>query len=296
MGSLQITQQTTTTLTVRQETLIQQTVPAPVEPPHQLAKDILEVKPAQPDGPVGVTKKILGGALIGGSALAVVSSATSSMAADALQAPSVPAIVLGASLGAGIGLLNLDTGDKNINTMKNAAAGALIAGSTTASLVAVLKTMSNDVGMISPNMSTAGIGAAFGAGIALTHNEFEDKNLNNAKNVVAGALIGGAGLTSAMSVARYMADFTITSAGLPSAVVGATLGSGIALANMEASTKGGKLAKNLAAGALIGGSVGAAGSAVIRAMATESFRNPSLIGVGVGIAAGVGIALLKAED
>lgn len=296
MGSIQITQKTTTTLTVRQETLVQQTVPDPApEPQHQLAKDIIQVKPAQPDGPVGVTKKIIGGGLIGGSAMATISAAVNSMAAEAMHAPTVPAILVGAGMGTGIGLLNIETGDKDLNAIKNTAAGVLMGGAGASALVALGRSMGNEA-LISANMSSVGVGAAMGAGIALANNDFKDETANAAKNVAAGALIGGSGLSTGMALIRTMATERATSAGLTSAAVGTAFGAGIVLANMEASTKGGKLAKNLTAGALIGGSVGAAGSAVIRAMATETFRNPSLIGVGVGIAAGVGIALLNAED
>lgn len=301
MGSIQISQRTTTTVTVQQETRIQQTpAPAPVAPPppapSRLEEDVVDIKkPAQPDSVIGTTKKIFGGALIGGAAMSAANSAAKSMATNTLQAPSVPVALLGVGLGTGIGLLNIETGDQNINTLKNTAGGALIAGTTTAAVTAVVKTMGTEY-MHGPTLGTAAIGAAFGAGIALANNKLEDEGLNKAKNVAAGVLIGGSALSAGMATIQSMASSSFVNAGWTSAGVGAAFGAGIALANMEAPTKEARLFKNLGAGALIGGSVGAAGSAVIKAMATESFRNPSWAGIAIGVAAGAGIALLNAED
>jgi len=116
------------------------------------------------------------------------------------------------------------------------------------------------------------------------------------KNLVGGTLVGGAVGAAGSAAIRSMAASALSKPSVTGIAVGATLAVGRNVAHLETGDKAANMSKNMGAGALIGGSVGAMGSAAIRSMASSALQKPSLTGIALGAAMGVGIAVLNSED
>lgn len=234
MGSLKIT--TTTTiepLKAPPATPQSQKSEAPLAAPQQaasLSEDVLNT--SQVTSGLGVIKKVAGGLLIGGTVSGITAGVAKTMATDILSKPGVASIGLGAALGAGMGLASIETGSKALNTAKNTVAGALIGGSATGMVQSVASTMATNY-LHGPSTGGILMGAAVGGGIQLLNNDTGDKNLNNVKNVAAGALIGGGALGIISATATTMATNRLSGLSPVAAGLGAALGAGIAIMNME---------------------------------------------------------------
>ncbi|PIQ26270.1 hypothetical protein COW36_15230 [bacterium (Candidatus Blackallbacteria) CG17_big_fil_post_rev_8_21_14_2_50_48_46] len=146
-----------------------QPLPAPIPESNPLDQaDALEL--SRTSTPIEIAKKLGGGALLGGGITAVVQSAVTSMVMDRGMAPTVPGTALGVALGAGIGLINIETGDKNLNAVKNTVGGALMGGSILGMAASVVGTMATDR-LMSVSPIAMGVGAAIGAGIGLLNSQ-----------------------------------------------------------------------------------------------------------------------------
>lgn len=207
--------------------------PVPVAPaPAPLDKgDAVEFK-KQTSDPLDIAKKIAGGVLIGGGAGALANGIVNSMAADRLTPPSAAGVAIGLSMGAGIGLLNLETGDESVNQIKNTAAGALIGGSAMAIANSAVRSIGFDQ-LTGPSALGVGMGLAMGTGIGLVHLDTGDKNTNAIKNTVAGALIGGSAAGVIGSAIASMAADRLTHASPIAFGIGAAIGAGIGLLNTD---------------------------------------------------------------
>ncbi|PKL80571.1 MAG: hypothetical protein CVV27_00195 [Candidatus Melainabacteria bacterium HGW-Melainabacteria-1] len=158
--------QTTVHVTVTQRQTAPVAPPAPPAP--KMIEDIVEVR--KPDSGLGVAKKIAGGALLGAGISGVVTAVAKSAFTDYLHRPSASGVALGAALGAGIGLANLETGDKNINAVKNTVSGALIGGSVLGLASGLIRTIGTERLSAASPIAVA-VGALAGAGIALLNVE-----------------------------------------------------------------------------------------------------------------------------
>jgi hypothetical protein len=205
--------------------------PAPPAPSPLDQGDAVEFK-KQTSDPLDIAKKIAGGVLIGGGAGTLANGIVNSIAADRLTAPTLTGVGIGVSMGAGIGLLNLETGDETTNQIKNTAAGALIGGSAMAIANSAVRSIGFDQ-LSGPSGLGVGIGIALGTGIGLVNLDTGDKNTNAIKNTVAGALIGGSAVGIAGSAIASMAADRLTHASPVAFVIGAAIGAGIGLLNTE---------------------------------------------------------------
>lgn len=151
------------------------------------------------DETINAATKGAGAVLMGGSITGMASSTASALFTDRLQPLSGKSIALGAALGGGIALANMETDNKDLKAVKNTAAGVLIGGSTAGLVTGVAKSLFTDQ-LHSASTGGALFGAALGGGIALANIETDNKTLNAVKNTAAGALIGTgvAGLGSAL--------------------------------------------------------------------------------------------------
>lgn len=119
-------------------------------------------------------KDVAAGALIGTGAGGIVSSAAKFVQSNlnystgkVLPNQASPhGVILGASLGAGIGLLNFETSDSNLNFYKNIGAGALMGGSIAGLAEGTIRTLITEAPK-SPKLAIIGLGVAVGAGIAM---------------------------------------------------------------------------------------------------------------------------------
>jgi len=179
--------------------------------------------------------------------------------------------------------------------IKKVAGGLLFGGAGAGMIAATSKTMAMDR-LMGPGASSVGLGAALGAGIGLASVETGNAKINTAKNAVAGALIGGAATGMIRATAATMATDYLHSASGSSVGLGAALGAGIALANNDMGDKTLNNVKNVAAGALIGGSGAAIISSVVATMATDRLSKMSPIAAGLGMALGAGIAIMNLEE
>lgn len=179
MGNLQVSTQSiqvtveTSVKTSRQESVSQP--PTAAQPSSLERSDTLQLKPKSPkakpiSSPIEIVKKVGGGALLGGGMTAAFQSVITSVATERLQGPSLGGVSLGTALGAGIGLINIETGDKNLNAVKNTVGGALIGGSVLGMVVAAINTAAFER-LMPASPIAIGVGAAIGAGIGLLNSE-----------------------------------------------------------------------------------------------------------------------------
>lgn len=180
------------------------------------------------------------------------------------------------------------------NMLKRIVGASLLGGTASASVNAVAKSIATE-SFRKPSGAWAGIGVALSGGLALASVETGNQNLNNAKNIAAGALIGGSAGAAASSVATTIATNYMHGPGLYATAAAATLGAGLALASAEVEGESAKLAKNLAAGALIGGAGASLTTALVKTIATDMISKPSLTGIALGAAAGAGLAILSTQ-
>ncbi len=206
---------------------------APISTPQKassLSSDVYQG--SQLTSGTGVIKKIAGGTLIGGSASALAASLSKSMFLERGVGPGMTSVGIGAAIGAGVGLLGIETGSETTNSLKNMAAGTLIGGGVTAAAQSISSTMLTNY-IHGPSAKGTIMGAAVGAGVALISSDFEDKELNNVKNVAGAALLGGGGMAIASAMASTMISDRLQSFSPVAAGLGAALGAGIAVLNME---------------------------------------------------------------
>ena len=128
--------------------------------------------------PTKIMKNIGGGALVGGTASTLAGIAAKGVFTEHYHKPTAASIGLGVAVGAGIGLSKIETGDQNINTAKNAVAGALIGGGAAGIASATAKAVFTER-LHSPGGVL--LGASLGTGIALANNTLEDETANAAK-------------------------------------------------------------------------------------------------------------------
>lgn len=180
------------------------------------------------DKTLNAAKNTAAGLLIGGSTTGMVGSAAGAIFTERLQPVSGKSVLLGATLGGGIALANLETDDNNLKAAKNAAAGLMIGAGTTGIATGFAKSVFTEY-LHSASTPTILMGAALGGGIALANTELDNKGLNTAKNTAAGALIGTgvAGLGSAFI--KTIAAERLAGASPIAMGVAAALGAGIGL-------------------------------------------------------------------
>jgi len=235
MGNIQ----TQVNVTITQQVNTVRPAPQPVMPaqPIQSPQPIFEddsytptVK--KPSSPVGMIKKMAGGTLVGGTASTLLGIGVKAMFTENYHAPTAATIGTGAAIGLGIGLLNIETGNKTTNLVKNTAGGALLAGGITATVESASKAIFTNR-LLSPSGSGMLLGSALGAGIALVNADVEDKTVNNLKNIAGGALIGGSTVGLASVVVKAIGTNQLSSFSPVAAGIGLALGAGIAILNME---------------------------------------------------------------
>jgi hypothetical protein len=208
--------------------------PAPPAPPvsNPLDQgDAVEFKKPTSD-PLDIAKKIMGGVLIGGGVGTLANGIVNSIAVDRLTAPTMTGVGIGVSMGAGIGLLKLETGDKSMNQIKNTAAGALMGGSGMAIANSAVRSIGFDK-LTGPSALGVGLGVALGTGIGLVNLDTGSKNTNAIKNSIAGALIGGSAVGIAGSAIASIAADRLTHASPIAFGIGAAIGAGIGLLNTD---------------------------------------------------------------
>ncbi|PIQ26880.1 hypothetical protein COW36_15905 [bacterium (Candidatus Blackallbacteria) CG17_big_fil_post_rev_8_21_14_2_50_48_46] len=206
--------------------------PAPAPEPSPLDQGDAVAFQKHTDSPLGIAKKIAGGTLLGGGISAVANSVLRSISADRLTAPSASGTGLGLAMGAGIGLYKLDTGDEQINQVKNIAAGALIGGSAMGLANSIVNSMGAEA-LMAPSSFGVGLGVALGSGIGLIHLETGNENLNAVKNTIGGALIGGSVFGIAGSAVASMAADRLTASSPIALGIGVAIGAGIGLLNSD---------------------------------------------------------------
>ena len=191
MSNITVSQQTIQ-IQVKQSVTMQVAPPAP-RPLHQPIKpakplfegDSLSLQVKNASTPTQTIKKLAGGIILGGAGTAIAQSIGSSIVSSGrhfqAKGPSTTGIGLGVALGAGIGLKNIDTGDKTVNNIKNLVSAALIGGSSMGMASAIGKTItapqtwSYAEGFVSkiasPSTVAIALGATLAVGIAVMNME-----------------------------------------------------------------------------------------------------------------------------
>lgn len=251
--------------------------------------------PATPDTPIGVIKKTVGGAIVGGSVTTLAAMGAKAAFTDAYHAPTAAGVGLGVALGVGIGMLNLETGDKNINAATKTIGAGLVGAGATGMATSVAKALFTDR-LAAPSGQGVMLGAALGGGIALVNVDTDNAGINTAAKTVGGALIGASATGMAASVGKALFTDYIHAASTSNLLLGAALGGGIALANVETGDKNFDAIKNTVAGGLIGGSAVGIASSIVGTLATDRLTGFHPVAMGIGVALGAGIAILSAEE
>lgn len=117
-----------------------------------------------------------------------------------------------------------------------------------------------------------------------------------AKKLVGGGLLGSGIIMVGESAIKSIGYNQLKGPSLLGIGTGLAFGAGIGLANVHTGDPTLDMAKNTAAGALIGGAVGSVGSAIVRSIATESLLGGSAVGIIAGAAIGASIGLLNSQD
>lgn len=257
MGQISVTQTTQTThitqVKVQETQVRQREMPvAPPDPSPEMARDILnlppqnhgsaqaEVKlPPEPPKPTSaprIIKNIAGGALLGGSASAIVNMAGKSMAYSKFVKPSGAWTGAGVALGTGLALASIETDNKALAGAKDLAAGGLIGGGAMAMASSIGRSMIQNSGGASfgPSASGTAAAAALGVGLAALKMDTGSKAGNMVKDLAAGAAIGGSGMAIASGLLKATTKYSAYEAALvkpsPTAIVlGIAAGAGIAI-------------------------------------------------------------------
>lgn len=137
-------------------------------PAPPFTQDMLHIR--TPDSGANMTKKLVGGAVLGASLMGMAQPAARFIATNAVKSPSLLALGTGAALGAGIALASLETGNAASNTSKNLAAGILIGGAVAGTAAAVGNFIFHN-SLKNPTPMTLAIGASLGASIAMLSSQ-----------------------------------------------------------------------------------------------------------------------------
>lgn len=184
----------------------------------------------------------------------------------------------------------------NPTNMIKKMAGGLIVGGTASTLAAMAGKGIFTESFHKPTLASVASGAALGLGIGLVNIETGDDTKNLIKNTAGAALIGGGATTMAESVSKAIFTEYLHAPSTSGMLMGAALGGGIALVNNDTGDKTVDNLKNIAGGALIGGSAVGIASAVAKTIGMERLASASPIAAGIGVALGAGIAILNMEE
>lgn len=115
-------------------------------------------------------KNVGAGVLIGAGTAGIATGLAKTLFTDRLMGASPTVTALGAGLGAGIALANSDVDNKGLKVAKNAAAGALIAGSAVGIVTSLGKTLAAEA-LSKPSLVSIGVAVAIGAGIGIAKTQ-----------------------------------------------------------------------------------------------------------------------------
>jgi hypothetical protein len=250
----------------------------------------------QPDSTLKGVKKISAGVLLGGGIGAAANSIGRAVVTESFTKPTAFGVGVGVSIGAGIALLNMETSDKKVRVAKNVAGAALLGGGAMGVAQSIAKTVMTE-SVHAGSASGMLLAGTLGGGIALANADVgQSKSANTAKRVGAGVMIGAGTAGIATGIAKTLMTDRLMGASPTVTALGATLGAGIALANSDVDSKGLKLAKNAASGALIAGSAVGIVTSLGKTLASEALSNPSWVSVGVAVAVGAGIGIAATKE
>lgn len=242
-----------------------------------------------------IMTRLAGTAIIGTSGFGLIESAakTTFQQGTAKMWNATPhGLLLGAALGTGVGLVITDFENETVNTTAKVVGSGMVGAATLGSVNAMIRTGVNEKFLgASPTALAIGAGALGGTALLLVETEH-----NDAKNVVAGAILGATGAGFLETVAKTIGYDSVAAGKVTagSALAGASIGAGILVLNMDTENE---LLKNATGGAMIGAGAGAIVESIARVAANDAIAKAAMskLGVGIGIAAGVGLAIVLTD-
>lgn len=186
----------------------------------------------EPTSPTGILKLVAGGSLLGGGISAVASSVGKAMINDMFEAPGFAGVATGASIGLGVGLLNIESDNKTVKSATKTAGGAFLGLGITGIAQSICKAMVTE-SVQPPSTSGILLGASLGGGIALANADFGNKDANNIKNTIAGALIGGGVTGLGSALIKTLGSDRLMGYSPVAMGIGMAVGAGIGLLNAK---------------------------------------------------------------